>query len=115
MLRFFPRRRILAREPESYALSSLRHKIAPFQCLESADFQLLEKRLVRRRYPGGQVLFHMGDEGGSFHIIVRGRVKITIPSSYREELILAILFSISPHAWRRRYSISETLSFSFDL
>jgi CRP-like cAMP-binding protein len=93
------------------SLSSLRLKIALFHCLESADFQLIEKRLVRRRYPGGQVLFHMGDEGGSFHIIVRVRVKVTIPSSSGEELILAILFSISPHAWRRRYSISETPSF----
>jgi CRP-like cAMP-binding protein len=33
----------------------------------------------------------MGDEGGSLHIIVRGRVKITIPSSSGEEVILAIL------------------------
>lgn len=73
------------------SLSSLRHKIALFRCLDRADFQLLEKRLVRRRYPGGQVLFHMGDEGGSFHIIVRGRVKVAIPSSSGEELILAIL------------------------
>jgi CRP-like cAMP-binding protein len=73
------------------SLSSLRHKIALFHCLESADFQLLEKRLVRRRYPGGQVHFHMGDEGGSFHIIVRVRVKVTIPSSSGEELILVIL------------------------
>ena len=78
-------------DPRVMSLSSLRHKIALFRCLEPADFQLLEKRLVRRRYPGGQVLFHMGDEGGSFHIIVRGRVKVTIPSSSGEELILAIL------------------------
>lgn len=73
------------------SLSGLRHKIALFCCLDRSDFQLLEKRLVRRRYPGGQVLFHMGDEGGSFHIIVRGRVKVAIPSSSGEELILAIL------------------------
>lgn len=78
-------------DPRVMSLSSLRHKIALFRCLEPADFQLLEKRLVRRRYQGGQVLFHMGDEGSSFHIIVRGRVKVTIPSSSGEELILAIL------------------------
>lgn len=73
------------------SLSDLQSKIPLFRCLGSADFKLLEKCLVRRRYPGGQVLFHMGDDGGSFHIIVRGRVKITIPSSSGEELILAIL------------------------
>lgn len=71
--------------------SGLRHKIALFRCLEPADFRLLEKCLVRRRYLSGQVLFHMGDEGGSFHVIVRGRAKVTIPSSSGEELILAIL------------------------
>ena len=32
------------------SLSSLRQKVALFHCLESADFQLIEKRLVRRRY-----------------------------------------------------------------
>ncbi len=71
--------------------SGLRHRIALFHGLEPADFRLLEKCLVRRRYRGGQVLFHMDDEGGSFHIIARGRVKVTIPSSAGDELILAIL------------------------
>lgn len=73
------------------SLSNLRTKVPLFRCLEPADFRFLEKCLVRRRYPGGQVLFHMGDDGGSLHILVRGRVKVTIPSSSGEELILAIL------------------------
>jgi CRP/FNR family transcriptional regulator len=33
----------------------------------------------------------MGDEGGSLHIIERGRVKVTVPSTSGEELILAML------------------------
>jgi CRP/FNR family transcriptional regulator, cyclic AMP receptor protein len=69
----------------------LRHKIPLFVGFGPAEFEPLEKCLVRRRYPGGQVLFHMGDEGGSLHLIERGRVKVTIPSSSGEELILAIL------------------------
>ncbi len=68
-----------------------RHKIPLFFSFERSDYKSLEKSLVRRRYPGGQTLFHMGDEGSSLHIIERGRVKITIPSSSGEELILAIL------------------------
>ena len=91
MLRFSLGGESMLTDPRVMSLSSLRHKIALFRCLGPADFQLLEKRLVRRRYLGGQILFHMGDEGGSFHIIVRGRVKVTIPSSSGEELILAIL------------------------
>lgn len=69
----------------------LRHKIPLFVDFGPSEFGSLEKCLVRRQYPGGQALFHMGDEGGSLHFIERGRVKITIPSSSGEELILAIL------------------------
>lgn len=71
--------------------AKMRHKIPLFDGFGHSDFNFLEKCLVRRRYPGGQALFHMGDEGGSLHIIERGRVKVTIPSSSGEELILAIL------------------------
>jgi len=71
--------------------AKLRRKIPLFADFGPSEFASLEKCLVRRRYPGGQALFHMGDEGGSLHIIERGRVKITIPSPSGEELILAIL------------------------
>jgi len=71
--------------------AKLRHKIPLFDGFGRSDFKSLEKCLVRRRYAGGQTLFHMGDEGGSLHIIERGRVKVTIPSSSGEELILTIL------------------------
>ncbi len=72
------------------SLEKLRHKIPLFAGFGPSEFESLEKCLVRRRYPAGQALFHMGDEGGSLHLIERGRVKITIPSSSGEELILAI-------------------------
>ncbi len=68
----------------------LRHKIPLFVDFGPSEFESLEKCLIRRRYPAGQALFHMGDEGGSLHFIESGRVKITIPSSSGEELILAI-------------------------
>ncbi|HEX9204986.1 MAG TPA: Crp/Fnr family transcriptional regulator [Candidatus Deferrimicrobiaceae bacterium] len=72
------------------SLEKLQLKIPLFAGFGSSEFKSLEKCLVRRRYPGGQTLFHMGDEGGSLHLIERGRVKVTIPSSSGEELILAI-------------------------
>ncbi|MCF8062172.1 MAG: Crp/Fnr family transcriptional regulator [Deltaproteobacteria bacterium] len=62
-----------------------------FSTLKESDLRRLESRLVRRRYAGGEVLFHMGDEGGNLYIIQRGRVKVTIPSVEGEEVILAIL------------------------
>ena len=73
------------------SLVELRHKFPLFAGFGSSELESLEKCLVRRRYPGGQILFHIGDEGGSLHIIERGRVKVTIPSYSGEELILAIL------------------------
>ena len=73
------------------SLAKLRRVVPLFAGFGPSDFESLEKCLVRRRYPAGQTLFHMGDEGGSLHFIERGRVKVTIPSSSGEELILAIL------------------------
>ena len=79
------------RDPKAMSPAKFRHKVPLFFGFAPSEFESLEKCLSRRRYPGGQALFHMGDEGGSLHFIERGRVKITIPSSSGEELILAIL------------------------
>jgi CRP/FNR family cyclic AMP-dependent transcriptional regulator len=79
------------RDPNALPPAKFRHKVPLFFGLAPSEFDSLEKCLVRRRYPAGQTLFLMGDEGGSLHFIERGRVKITIPSYYGEELILAIL------------------------
>lgn len=73
------------------SLTGLRHKFPLFAGFGPSEFESLERCLVRRRYPAGQALFHMGDEGGSLHLIERGRVKVTIPSRSGEELILAML------------------------
>ena len=79
------------RDPRAMSLAKLRRVVPLFAGFGPSDFESLEKCLVRRRYPAGQTLFHMGDDGGSLHFIERGRVKVTIPSSSGEELILAIL------------------------
>jgi CRP/FNR family transcriptional regulator, cyclic AMP receptor protein len=62
-----------------------------FAGLEEEDLQQLESSLNRRRYRSGQIVFHMGDEGGNLFIIHSGRVKVFIPSREGDELILAIL------------------------
>ncbi len=73
------------------SLPGLRHKFPLFAGFGPSEFEPLATCLVRRRYPAGQALFHMGDDGGSLHLIERGRVKVTIPSRSGEELILAML------------------------
>lgn len=73
------------------SLAAFLRKIPLLGGFGSSELESLERCLVRRRYPAGQVLFHMDDEGGSLHIIESGRVKVAIPSRSGEELILAIL------------------------
>ena len=66
-------------------------KIPIFSRLEDPDLASLEIFLTQRRYPEGQTIFHMGDEGENLYIIYSGRVKITLPSPQGEEVILTIL------------------------
>ena len=73
------------------SLEAFLRKIPLFSGFGPSELASLEPRVVRRRYPAGQALFHMGDEGGTLHIIESGRVKVAIPSRSGEELILAIL------------------------
>lgn len=73
------------------SLARLRKDIPLFSTLSPSDYVHLENCFVRRSYPSGQVLFHMGDDGGTLSIIERGRAKVTIPSTSGEEMILAIL------------------------
>jgi len=72
-------------------MRNLLKKITMFSALEENELDKLEASLVRRRYAEGQVLFHMGDEGDDLYIIQKGRVKVSIPSSKGEEVILTIL------------------------
>ena len=91
MVRFQPASTPAPGGSKAMSLAKLRHRIPLFAGFEPSEFESVERCLVRRRYPAGQTLFHMGDEGGSLHIIDRGRVKVTIPAASGEELILAIL------------------------
>jgi len=69
----------------------LLRKIALFRSLKDSDLARLESCLVKCRYSAGEVVFHMGDEGGRLYIIERGRVRVAIPSPSGDEFILAIL------------------------
>lgn len=73
----------------SYA--RLLRNIPILEKLAGPDLDYLEKCLTKRRYSAGQIIFHMGDEGGNLYIINSGRVKITLPSPHGEEVFLTIL------------------------
>jgi CRP/FNR family transcriptional regulator, cyclic AMP receptor protein len=53
----------------------------------------LARRLVRRRFGSGQIIFHHGDPGGLLYIIDKGKVKIAHSTPEGHEAFLAILGS----------------------
>lgn len=62
-----------------------------FSRLNQEEAAELSSRLVPRRYPAGQIIFHRGDPGGLLYIIVEGKVKITHSTADGQEVMLAIL------------------------
>ncbi len=53
--------------------------------------QLVESRLVRRRFAAGEVLFHEGDAGDSLHIIDLGRVAVQTATPNGDVVTLTVL------------------------
>ena len=51
----------------------------------------LSRRLTRRRYRKGEIIFHKDDFGSTFHIITTGKVKLCIPEEDRDDMFLAYL------------------------
>ena len=45
----------------------------------------------KRSYAKGQVIFHRDDPGDSLHIIIKGEVRVVLPSPEGEEVTLALL------------------------
>jgi len=67
------------------------NKVSIFSNLKEDKLKALESCLIKRRYAKGQIIFHKGDESGGLYIISSGKVKVYIPSTQGEEVILAIL------------------------
>jgi len=72
-------------------IRQLLRRIYMFSELQDMELERLQAMSIKRQYPRGQVVFHMGDRGGNLYIIRRGRVKVTIPFPNGEEAIIAIL------------------------
>jgi len=70
---------------------SVLQNIPFFAGFSEKDLHDLSEHLTRRRFTKAQTVFCKGDEGDSLYIILRGRVKVVLPSPHGEEVILAIL------------------------
>lgn len=70
---------------------ALLKQIPLFGTFQPADHEQLADLLRRRNLKKGDVLFRKGDEGTALYIIIKGRMKITVPSKLGDEITLAIL------------------------
>ena len=64
-----------------------------FSSLRPEDLAPLAGKLRRRRYQRGEVIFHQEDPADRMHIIVEGRIRISITSDDGREKDLAVLQS----------------------
>jgi CRP/FNR family cyclic AMP-dependent transcriptional regulator len=51
----------------------------------------IARRLRRRRFRRGEVIFHQGDPGDALHLVGSGAIKIVLPSEHGDEAIIATL------------------------
>ena len=70
---------------------ALLKQIPLFGTFQPADHEQLAVLLRRRNLKKGDALFRKGDEGTALYIIIKGRMKITVPSKLGDEITLAIL------------------------
>ena len=66
-------------------------KVPIFENLSPAQLQPLGEKLRTRKYQRGEVVFHQDDPGDHMHIIVQGRVRISIDSDDGLEKDVALL------------------------
>jgi len=78
-------------EGGAVAAGSTLRSIPLFSSISVDDLSGLSRRFTRRRYRKGQIIFHKGDSGSTFHIINSGGVRLSIPLEDGEDVFLANL------------------------
>jgi len=78
-------------ESGAEALGSTLEGIPLFSSVSVDDLSNLSRQFTRRHYRKGEIIFHKGDFGSTFHIINTGGVKLSIPSEEGGDVFLAHL------------------------
>lgn len=55
------------------------------ELIETNDLDLFMRICPERSYPAGRAVFHNGDEASHLHVIMRGQVKLSVPTSSGKE------------------------------
>ena len=69
------------------------HSVSIFATLEHQQLQTILEKIQPQHYHRGEVIFHQGDPADRMHIIVEGRVRISIASEDGRETNLALFQS----------------------
>ena len=78
-------------EDGAEAAGSTLQGIPLFSSVSIDDLSTLSRQFTKRRYRKGEIIFHKGDSGSTFHIVNSGVVKLTIPSEGGDDVFLAHL------------------------
>lgn len=80
-----------ARQPRRHSLENGVNGHASENGLAFEIANLLGTAGRRALYPAGVVVVHKGDPGNSLYLILRGRLKVTLPSAHGEGLLVNVL------------------------
>jgi CRP/FNR family transcriptional regulator, cyclic AMP receptor protein len=78
-------------EPKFIDLAALRQHSVLFAALPDDDAWELIRLARQERVPARQAVFQVGQDGDSLHIVLEGRVKVSLLSEEGKEAILSIL------------------------
>ncbi|HOD99262.1 MAG TPA: cyclic nucleotide-binding domain-containing protein, partial [Syntrophales bacterium] len=62
-----------------------------FEGLAREEMEALAALLRRRSVRKGDVIFRKGDEGTNLYVILRGSVRITVPTALGDEIAVAVM------------------------
>lgn len=73
------------------SITDLLKQIPLFESMNDSERRRLESLLQRRSLEKGEILFHKGDIGSTFYIIIKGLIKIGVSNKLGDEVTLALL------------------------
>lgn len=76
---------------DTKVFESILAQVPLFSDLPDEGLAELATKLHRRRFEHDQIIFHKNDPGSTLYIIISGKVKIALPSSDGENVLVALL------------------------
>ena len=73
------------------SLVTLLRRMPLFEGLAREEMEALAALLRRRSVRKGDVIFRKGDEGTNLYVILRGSVRITVPTALGDEIAVALM------------------------